>query len=401
MLVPGALRAFSPYPRTAPLLFQWNEQPQDLPPARPLDNCLIGSFGLFGLAELSYLRQNLPYYPYDMIPRSPIIAFLVASPFELLDLTGPAAVFAYPKVKNKPYYSFRILSAESGEMVKSMGGLSIADTSRFSDYTGPIDTLIVVGGLGSIEHQSSELLKWLRDRSPRIRRIASVCTGAFLLAASGLLDGRRVATHWRYCDLFASRFKNLKVERDPIFIKDGKFYTTAGVSAGLDLALALVEEDLGHSAAATVARDLVLFLRRPGNQAQYSELLAQQEEIEDKRMRDLPAWTRSHLARKLDVSTLAKVVAMSPRTFARQFQSQFGTTPAKWIQSLRVEAARQQLETVNMPLKRIAPLTGFRDEQALRRAFIQQLSVTPKQYRERFGVGQSDNGLTQQDSARI
>lgn len=354
---------------------------------------------LTGLAELPHLRQNLPYYRTDMTSRSPIIAFLVASPFELLDLTGPAAVFAYPTVKNKPYYSFRILSAESGETVKSMGGLSIADTWRYLEYNGPIDTLIVVGGLGSIEHQSPELLKWLRKRASGIRRIASVCTGAFLLAGSGLLDGRRVATHWRYCDLFASRFKRVKVERDPIFIKDGKFYTTAGVSAGLDLALALVEEDLGHSVAATVARDLVLFLRRPGNQAQFSELLAQQEEIEDKRMRDLPAWARSHLARKLDVSTLAKVVAMSPRTFARQFQSQFGTTPAKWIQSLRVEAARQHLESLNMPLKRIAPLTGFRDEQALRRAFFQHMSVTPKQYRERFGLAQSDNGRMRAESA--
>jgi transcriptional regulator GlxA family with amidase domain len=322
-----------------------------------------------------------------MPPRSPIIAFLAASPFELLDLTGPAAVFAYPTVKDKPYYSFRILSTESGDTVKSMGGgLALTDTCRFSKYAGPIDTLIVVGGLGSIGSQPPELLEWLRKRASRIRRIASVCTGAFILAASGLLDGRRVATHWRYCDLFAKRFKHLRVERDPIFIKDGKFYTTAGVSAGIDLSLALVEEDLGHSVAATVARELVLFLRRPGGQAQYSALLAQQEEIDDKRMRDLPAWARSNLARKLDVSTLAKVVAMSPRTFARQFQSQFGTTPAKWIQSLRVEAARQHLESLSMPLKRIAPLTGFRDEQALRRAFMQQMSVTPKQYRERFGV---------------
>ena len=336
-----------------------------------------------------------------MPPRSPIIAFLAASPFELLDLTGPAAVFAYPTLKDKPYYSFRILSTASGDTVKSMGGLSIGDTCRFSEYAGPIDTLIVVGGLASIGYQSPELLEWLRKRASRIRRIASVCTGAFILAASGLLDGRRVATHWRYCDLFVSRFRHLKVERDPIFIKDGKFYTTAGVSAGIDLALALVEEDLGHSVASTVARELVLFLRRPGSQAQYSALLAQQEEVDDKRMRDLPAWARSSLTRKLDVSTLAKVVAMSPRTFARQFQSQFGTTPAKWVQSLRVEAARQHLEGDHMPLKRIAHLTGFRDEQALRRAFIQQMSVTPKQYRERFGVGQSDNGRMQQDSARI
>src|SRR6267143_1094942 len=166
-----------------------------------------------------------------MPPRSPIIAFLAASPFELLDLTGPAAVFAYPTLKDKPYYSFRILSTASGDTVKSMGGLSIGDTCRFSEYAGPIDTLIVVGGLAPIGYQSPELLEWLRKRASRIRRIASVCTGAFILAASGLLDGRRVATHWRYCDLFVSRFRHLKVERDPIFIKDGKFYTTAGVSA--------------------------------------------------------------------------------------------------------------------------------------------------------------------------
>jgi transcriptional regulator GlxA family with amidase domain len=326
---------------------------------------------------------------------TPVIAFLIASPFELLDLAGPASVFTYPMVKGKPYYSFRILSTGSGDSVTSMGDISISGACKYSEYTGPIDNLIVVGGLGSIEQQPAvELLDWLRQRSSRVRRVASVCTGAFLLAASGLLDGRRVATHWRYCDLFLSRFKKLKVERDPIFLKDGKFYTTAGVSAGIDLALALVEEDLGHSVAATIAREIVLFLRRPGSQTQYSTLLAQQEEMSDKRMRDLPAWTQNHLARKLDVTTLARVVSMSPRTFARQFQSEFGTTPARWIQSLRVETARQHLESLDMPLKRIARVTGFRDEQALRRAFIQQLSLTPKQYRERFGVNGS---ITMQD----
>ncbi len=177
-----------------------------------------------------------------------------------------------------------------------MGDISISGACKYSNYTARSIPLIVVGGLGSIEQQpAAELLDWLRQRSSRVRRVASVCTGAFLLAASGLLDGRRVATHWRYCDLFLSRFKKLKVERDPIFLKDGKFYTTAGVSAGIDLALALVEEDLGHSVAATVAREIVLFLRRPGGQTQYSTLLAQQEEMSDKRMRDLPAWTQNHL----------------------------------------------------------------------------------------------------------
>src|SRR5260370_19702938 len=235
-----------------------------------------------------------------MPTRSPIIAFLVASPFDLLHLTGPASVFAYATVGDRPYYSFRILSTTSGETVKSMGGLVIADTCIFFEYAGPSDTLIVVGGLGWVEHQASDVLEWLRKRASRIRRIASVCTGAFLLAASGLLDGRRVATHWRYCDLFASRFKSLKVERDPIFMKDGKFYTTAGVSAGIDLALALVEEDLGHSVAAAVARDLLLFFPRPVSHAQYSQLLAQQEGIDDNCMSDLPAWPRSNLDRRLE-----------------------------------------------------------------------------------------------------
>src|ERR1700722_12014923 len=157
-----------------------------------------------------------------MRPRPPVIAFLVASPFELLDLTGPAAVFAYPMTEGRPHYSFRILSTSWGDTVHSMGAISVGQTCRFSEYSGPIDTLIVVGGLGSVEDQPPEVLQWLRKRAPRIRRVASVCTGAFILAASGLLDGKRVATHWRYCDLFASRFEHLKVERDPIFIKDGK-----------------------------------------------------------------------------------------------------------------------------------------------------------------------------------
>ncbi len=203
---------------------------------------------------------------------------------------------------------------------------------------------------------------------------------------AGVLDGRRVTTHWRYLDFLIKRYKHLQVERDPIFIKDGKFYTTAGVSAGIDLALALVEEDLGHEVAASVARELVLFLRRPGSQAQYSILLAQQATMSDARMRDLPAHAESHLTHKLDVNTLAAFVAMSPRTFARQFEGNFGTTPARWVRSLRVEAARQHLESRNLSLKEIARVTGFRDEQALRRAFVQQMKMTPKEYRERFGV---------------
>jgi transcriptional regulator GlxA family with amidase domain len=321
------------------------------------------------------------------MPSSPrVIAFLTASPFELLDLTGPAAVFSIPSTKGKHNYFLQILSTTSGSSVRSTMGITIANACKFDQYAGPIDTLIAIGGEGSIEHQSPELLNWLRKRSSHVRRIASVCTGAFILAAAGVLDSRRVTTHWRYLDLLIKRYKHLQVERDPIFIKDGKFYTTAGVSAGIDLALALVEEDLGHEVAATVARELVLFLRRPGSQTQYSTLLAQQATMSDTRMRDLPAHAESHLTHKLDVNTLAAFVAMSPRTFARQFEGNFGTTPARWVRSLRVEAARQHLESRNASLKEIARVTGFRDEQALRRAFVQQMKTTPREYRERFGV---------------
>jgi transcriptional regulator GlxA family with amidase domain len=270
--------------------------------------------------------------------------------------------------------------------------MTVSNACKYSDYAGSIDTLIAIGGDGAVVQQSPELSKWLRQRAPRIRRIASICTGAFILAGAGLLDGHRVATHWLWCDLLQSRYKDLTVERDPIFIKEGKVYTTAGVTAGIDLSLALVEEDLGHTVAAEIARILVLFLRRPGGQSQYSTLLAQQENLEDARMRDLPAWVKAHLNRKLDVQDLAKAAAMSPRTFIRQFKAQFDTTPARWVQSLRVEAAMQHLEDRNMSLSKVARNTGFRDEQALRRALLQQIGLTPKQYRERFGELDRDRG---------
>ena len=182
------------------------------------------------------------------------------------------------------------------------------------------------------------------------------------------------------------------MERDPIFIKQGKFYTTAGVTSGIDLSLALVEEDLGYAAAVAIARTMVLFLRRPGGQSQYSTLLAQQEEIEDVRMRDLPVWVKTHLSQKLDVEDLAKAAAMSPRTFMRQFKAQFDATPARWVQSLRVEAALQLLQERNTSLNKIARIAGFRDEQALRRALLQQVGLTPKQYRERFAELERDRG---------
>ena len=322
-----------------------------------------------------------------MATRSRVIAFLVASPFELLNLMGPASVFSNPKVNGKHSYILQILSMQPTSEVQSVGGFTLGNACFYGDYVGPIDTLIAIGGEGAmIEFHPPELIRWLRRRSAHVRRLASVCTGAFMLAAAGLLDGKRATTHWSYIDQLADRYGSLKIERDPIFVKDGKTYTTAGISAGIDLALALVEEDLGHAVAAACARHMVLFLRRPGTQAQYSTLLAQQADVSGTPMRDLPAWAKTRLTQTLDVNTLAKAVAMTPRTFARQFEIHFRTTPARWVQSLRVEAARQHLEAKELPLKAIARNTGFRDEQSLRRAFLQQLSMTPKEYRERFGT---------------
>jgi transcriptional regulator GlxA family with amidase domain len=333
-----------------------------------------------------FLRR-VGFLPYStcMSNRPRVVAFLVSPPFDLLNLIGPLSVFSTATLSGKPQYTVKLLSTERALELHSSAGISLTPATYFADHSGPIDTLIAVGGEGSMVEPEEEVLKWVRRRSVHVRRVASVCTGAFLLAAAGVLDGKRVTTHWRHLDEFSTRHRHLRVEREPIFIRDGKVYTTAGTSAGIDLALALIEEDLGNSAAARVAREMVLFLRRPGNQAQYSTLLAQQADVTGTPLRDLPAWTQSRLGQKLDVHSLAKAVAMSPRTFARQFETYFHTTPARWIQSLRVETARQYLEAGELAMKSIAQLCGFRDEQALRRAFLQQLSTTPKDYRERFG----------------
>ena len=321
-----------------------------------------------------------------MRSRQRVIAFLVAQPFEILSLAGPASVFAYANFLTKTNYSLKVISTARSDYAETFGGLKIGDSCYYQDFAGSIDTLIVIGGSGqsSSTNQDEDLLRWLRRRSGRARRVASVCTGALLLAAAGLLNQRRATTHWRYINVLADSYSDVRIERHPVFTQDGKYYTTAGVSAGIDLALALLEEDCGHDVAAVVAREMVLFSRRPGNQAQISSVLAQQEAVTDARFRDLPAWVNARLHQQIDVPTLANAVSMSPRTFARQFFQHFRTTPARWVQSLRVEEAKRILESKNEPLRAVANRTGFRDEQALGRAFAQHLLVPPKEYRRRF-----------------
>jgi transcriptional regulator GlxA family with amidase domain len=316
--------------------------------------------------------------------RSRVIAFLVASPVDLLDLLSLTTVFAFPKVDGKAAYLAKILSVNSDRTIRDASGFSSIHSVPYSEYTGPIDTLVVIGGKGPQNDMPQDLIRWMRTESRRFRRIASVGLGTFMLASSGLLDGKRVTTHWRTADALHRRYPQLLIEKEPIFVRDGNIYSTAGATASIDMALSFVEEDLGCLTATAIAREMVLYLRRSGSETQLSPLLCQQGNVGGTALRDLPAWVRTRLTQTLDVSTLAKAVAMSPRTFARQFELHFRTTPARWVQSLRVEEARAHLEACELPLKAIASITGFRDEQALRRAFWQQLSMTPKEYRERY-----------------
>jgi transcriptional regulator GlxA family with amidase domain len=227
------------------------------------------------------------------------------------------------------------------------------------------------------------LLRWLARAATRTRRIGSVCTGAFVLAAAGLLNGRRATTHWYWCDRLASEFPAVTVDPAPIFIKDGPVYTSAGVTAGIDLALALVEADLGGAVALQIAKELVLYLRRPGGQSQFSMMLPERGAAED-RFDALRTWIVAHLARPLRVEELAEQVRMSPRHFARVFRAETGRTPARYVEGLRVEAACRRLEAAGGGLKEIAAAAGFGGPDSMRRSFVRTLRTTPDQYRSHF-----------------
>jgi transcriptional regulator GlxA family with amidase domain len=249
---------------------------------------------------------------------------------------------------------------------------------------GKIDTLLIAGGT-AIEHDEIgiEVVRWLRKIAGQIRRIGSVCTGAMLLARAGLLDGRHATTHWNWCELLTKRCPRADVDPNPIFIRDGNVYTSAGVTAGMDLALALVEEDHGSRLALQVARNLVLYLRRPGGQSQFSAALSMQL-TDRKPLRELESWVLDHLDKPLTVPMLAERVAMSSRNFARVFTNEMKTTPAKFVERLRVEAARRRLEESQNSLKTIAGECGFGNVNSMRNVFQRALRIPPGQYRRHF-----------------
>jgi transcriptional regulator GlxA family with amidase domain len=307
-----------------------------------------------------------------------------------LDVTGPLEVFAGANtwcgnVQRDPVYDIRTASL-GGHAVRTSSGLRLAPDEDLrlipGDRAGDTDLLIVPGGEGA-RQPDPELVAWLHTRGPQARRLVSVCTGAFLLAEAGLLDGHRVTTHWHYCDALAARFPRLTVDPDPIYVRDGNVTTSAGVTAGIDLALALAEEDLGRDAALDIARHLVVFLRRPGNQAQFSAQLAGQLASREP-LRDVQRWIAEHPDADLSVDTLATRASLSPRQFARAFAAEVGMPPGRYVDRVRLETARRRLEDTADGVEQTARSCGYGTSEAMRRAFIRALGVSPGEYRRRF-----------------
>jgi transcriptional regulator GlxA family with amidase domain len=324
-----------------------------------------------------------PQFPPKSVRAIEVLAF---DNVQLLDVAGPLQVFATANdlarhAGGPAPYRLTVVAAE-GPSVATSAGLGLVVAPLPSAET-ELDTLIIAGGFGvNAASADPALVSWLRGRAPAARRLASVCSGAFLLAAAGLLKGRRVATHWTRCAELARRHPDLIVERDPIFIRDGDIWTSAGITAGIDLALALVEEDLGRTAALAVARQLVVFLKRPGGQAQFSAALSLQQGQD--RFGALHSWVGQNLSEDLSTPQLAGHAGMSERTFLRRYREATGVTPAKALERLRVEAAQRLLCDSGDPLKRIATRCGFGSEDTMRRSFLRVAGVLPQDYRRRF-----------------
>jgi transcriptional regulator GlxA family with amidase domain len=335
-------------------------------------------------------------------PRS--IAIVAFDRVQLLDVAGPLQAFATANdidsfrryrdgFRRQPaLYRLAVVCREGGQVATSCGLPIIAEP--FDALRGEvIDTLIVAGGFGINQAlRDRGFVRWIAARACRARRICSVCTGAFALAEAGLLDGRRAVTHWGRCAALAARYPRVRVETDPIFVRDGNIWTSAGITAGIDLALALIEQDHGRSAALEVARQLVVFLKRPGGQSQFSALLAAQAADGD--FGGLQSWILENLVGDLSVERLAEKAGMSPRNFARVFVQRTGTTPAKAVERMRVEAARRALEDTAAPLSVVACRCGFQTEERMRRSFVRHLGTAPRQYRQRFS-GAAGNGASE------
>jgi transcriptional regulator GlxA family with amidase domain len=314
------------------------------------------------------------------------VVLVVFPDLQLLDLAGPLEVFAMAdrfSDSEVNEYATEVVSPDGG-VIRASNGLEIGANRAIGACRGPIDTLVVVGGRGVAQAiVDDRLVAWIRSAAQRSRRVTSVCSGAFLLARAGLLDGRSATTHWATCARLARLFPDVTVDPDPIFIRDGNVWTSAGVTAGMDLALALVEDDLGPERAREIARYLVLFVQRSGGQSQFSAQLAAQRPERDTLVQ-LASWIADHLGDDLSVPVLAARTSMSVRNFSRRFAQEFGSTPGAYVEAVRVEAGRRLLETTRRGLTDIARDCGFGTVETMHRSFQRTIRVTPGQYRQHF-----------------
>lgn len=325
------------------------------------------------------------------MPRPIRVAIAAYDGVSLLDLSGPLEALrvasTHPNhLGTKRAYDCHVVSVRGGTVLTADGvGLvtqSISTLDRIS-----IDTLIVPGACDVDDvFRDRELIKWLRRRAGRCRRVCSVCIGTFLLAEAGLLRGRRATTHWKHCALLATRHPEIRVEADAIYVRDGAIWTSAGVTTGIDLALALIEQDCGRAVAMHVARVLVVYLRRSGGQSQYSALLASQVESATEAFSDLERWISENLTADLRVERLAERAGMSPRNFARRYAAERKRTPARAVENIRVDAARRALEETTDRIEEIARRCGFSNEEQLRAAFSRHVGIPPRAYRARFAA---------------
>jgi transcriptional regulator GlxA family with amidase domain len=314
---------------------------------------------------------------------------LVVPPIEELDLVGPVQVLSTANrltARGEAPYEIRVVSTTRDRVIAGESGLSILAQSYYRSIDGEMDSLLIVSGVKGRNRRDDELAAWLRRTAPACRRVGTVCISAFLLANAGVLIDQRATVHWKYAHELAYRFPRLSVDPDPIWVRAGNIYTSSGFSAGIDLALAWVAEDCGNAVAVEAARELVLFLRRPAGQTQLSVTLAAQARAMEP-IQELQVWIADNLGRRdLSTSVLADRVSMSVRNFARRFTADVGTTPAKYVRHLRVEAARRMLQSSSHDLGRVARAAGFGSVDAMRRAFVRVLGKSPRNMRAREGL---------------
>lgn len=313
------------------------------------------------------------------------MAILTVPSVQMLDVAGPMDVFseANAQLRDPNAYQMKIVGM-SPEPVRALNGTRFLPDMTIDSSLEGFDTLMVAGAPGIREYESHPaLIEWVAREARHVRRIGSVCTGALILAHAGVLNGRRATTHWNFAGRLAATFPEIKVEANTIFVKDGPVYSCAGVTASVDLALAMVEEDHGRSIALRIAKQLILFLKRPGGQSQFSvHLETQVAEIGP--IRDIHEWILDNIAGDLSIEALAARAGMSSRNFARLFKRETDMTPGDYVEATRVEVARRMIEEGSIPLKRVASLCGFTDQNGLRRAFMRRIDVTPVEYREQF-----------------